>query len=82
MSFHDVLVLEDFVAHVTFERLDVTNTMNGCHVRLHVPRLDELPAANFALVPGVWVLWSASAATAAAPRMRLGVVSIERLLVA
>lgn len=79
-----MLVPEDFVAHVTFERLDVTNTMNGCHVRLHVPRLDELPAANFALVPGVWVLWSAGSAAAAAAAlcMRLGVVSIERLLVA
>ena len=61
-------------ADVTLEGLDVTNTMNRRQVPLQMAFMHKLPAANFALVSGVRMLWSAAATL----RMRGVVVSADR----
>ena len=72
-----MLALEHARADVTLEGLDVTNTMYCGQVCGEISFQSKLPAANIALVSGVRMLWSASAA-AAALSMRRVVVSADR----
>ena len=72
---HEVAPLIEFLgANVTFESLDVTNSMNRRHVSLQRAFFHKLLAANHTIEISVWVL----AFTAAALSMRSVVVSVDR----
>ena len=61
------------VANIALEGYDFANTMDSSFVTTHFPLVHKLSAANFALVPGVRMLWSAAALS-----MRRVVVSTDR----
>ena len=76
VSFKVLFVLEHPRANVTLEGLDVTNTVNCRQVFLHITSIQELPAANFALVFGVRMLgWRPSSPALSMCRV---IMSIDR----